>query len=231
MKNQLITVGVVLARTDFQEADRIITVLTPDQGKVKAIAKGVRRPNSKLAGGIELFSASNFTFLPGRGELSTLVSSRLQTHYGNIVKDINRTMFGYDLLKRMNKLTEDAAGQEYFELLKTTLKGLNNLDLPKELLELWFDVQLLKITGHAPNLRADSEGQELESGKNYIFSFDNMVFAKTSNGPHSANLIKLMRLSYAAKEPTLLAQVKGAEKLVPKALQLTKTMLQRFVRV
>jgi DNA repair protein RecO (recombination protein O) len=43
MKNQIITTAIVLARTEFQEADRILTLLTPDQGKLRAIAKGVRR--------------------------------------------------------------------------------------------------------------------------------------------------------------------------------------------
>jgi len=46
------THGIVLARTDFGEADRILTFLTPDNGKVKAIAKGVRKQKSKMAGGI-----------------------------------------------------------------------------------------------------------------------------------------------------------------------------------
>lgn len=230
-KQQIITVGIVLTRRDFQEADRIITVLTPDHGKIKAIAKGVRRPNSKLAGGIELFSISNFSFLPSRGELSTLVSSRLQTHYGNIVKDIQRTMLGYELLKRMNRLTEDAAEPEYFKLLQATFEGLDSLGLPRDLVELWFDMQLLRITGHGPNLRTDTENNKLDSTSRYVFSFDDMAFAKIPNGQHEANLIKLLRLAYAAKEPGLLGQVKGTEELAPKCLQLTKTMLSRFIRV
>jgi hypothetical protein len=99
------------------------------------------------------------------------------------------------------------------------------------MLELWFDMQLLRTTGHAPNLQSDAAGNKLENAGKYIFSFDDMAFARAANGPHSANLIKLMRLSYAAKEPGLLEQVKGAEKLIPEALRLTRTMLQRFVRV
>lgn len=228
---QILTTGTVLARTDFQEADRIITVLTPDQGKIRAIAKGVRRPKSKLVGGIELFSVSNFTFLPGRGELMTLVSSRLIAHYGNIVRDVERTMLGYDLLKRMNRLTEDTAGKEYFELLKAGLTGLEDQELPKDMLELWFDVQLLKITGHAPNLKTDTAGKELEKGQKYVFSFDDMAFVLTPNGPHGSNLIKLLRLAYATKSPTVLVQVKGAENTIATCLQLTKLMLARFIRI
>ena len=49
---QFISTGIVLARTDFGEADRILTMLSPDFGKLHLIAKGVRKERSKLAGGI-----------------------------------------------------------------------------------------------------------------------------------------------------------------------------------
>jgi len=58
---QFVTTGLVLSRTDFGEADRIITVLTPDHGKLRLMAKGVRRMKSKLAGGIDLFTVSDLT--------------------------------------------------------------------------------------------------------------------------------------------------------------------------
>ncbi|MEJ0073760.1 MAG: DNA repair protein RecO [Candidatus Saccharibacteria bacterium] len=87
---QQVTTGIVLTRVDYGEADRIITLITPDQGKLRLMAKGVRRIKSKLAGGIELFSVSNITFIRGRGDIGTLVSSRVLTHYGRIVSDLDR---------------------------------------------------------------------------------------------------------------------------------------------
>src|SRR3954471_22046155 len=102
------TPAIILRRTDYGEADRIITFLTPDYGKVKGIAKGVRKSKSKLAGGIELFSVSDISFIKGRREIDTIVSTRLIKHYGNIVKNLDRTNLAYDLIKRLNKATEDA---------------------------------------------------------------------------------------------------------------------------
>ena len=106
MHNQRRTQCIVLLRVDYGEADRIVTVLTPDVGKLTLMAKGVRKVKSKLAGGIELFSTSEITYLPGRGSIATLVSTRLDTHYGTIVSDINRTMLGYELIKLLDKTTE-----------------------------------------------------------------------------------------------------------------------------
>src|SRR5581483_3542398 len=110
---QFRTQAIILNRTDYGEADRIISFLTPDHGKLKAIAKGVRKSKSKLAGGIELFSVSDISFIPGRKEISTVVSTRLIKHYGHIVKDLNRTNTGYALIKRLDKATEDAPETDY----------------------------------------------------------------------------------------------------------------------
>src|ERR1700747_2121837 len=104
---QLVTRGIVLTRTNYGEADRIITVLTPDHGKLRLMVKGARRLKSKLAGGIELFSVSDLTFIPGKGDMGTLVSSRMQQHFGQIVQDIERVQLGYELIKLLNRATED----------------------------------------------------------------------------------------------------------------------------
>ena len=118
--NQLTTQGIILSRTDFGEADKIITLLTPDHGKLRLMARGVRRAKSKLAGGVELFSVSDITYIKGRGEIGTLISARLITHYGRIVRDVTRTMLGYELIKQLNKVTEDEPEAEYFTLLEQT---------------------------------------------------------------------------------------------------------------
>ena len=228
---QIVTRGIVLSRIDFQEADRILTIITPDQGKIRLMARGVRKVKSKLAGGIELFSLSQITFIPGRGEIKTLVSSRLQTHFGNIVKDINRTMLGYELLKRINKLTEDATEPAYFELLARTLEGLDDETLSSEALEFWFNMQLLKITGHPPNLRTTSGEQTLTKGKNYNFDYSSMTFEPSSDGTLTANHIKLMRLGTNSSRPAIFTKDKGSAKLLPELLILSKTLLSSQVRI
>lgn len=228
---QIVTRGIVLARTNFQEADRIITVLTPDNGKIRLMAKGVRRERSKLAGGIELFSVSDITFLRGRKEIGTLISSRMITHFDRITTDINRTMLGYELLKRINRVTEDAAGEEYFELLGSVLGGLNNTNLSSELVELWFSMQLLRITGHSPKLRIDASGNNLAAEGTYMFSYEEMAFSMAEDGPFMANHIRLLRLGIGTTEPGKLAQVQGTDKHAGEALLLANTMLSRLVRI
>jgi DNA repair protein RecO len=229
--NQIVTKGIVLTRTNFGEADRILTVLTPDNGKVRLMAKGVRKIRSKLAGGIELFSISNITFIPGKGDIGTLVSSRLITHFGTIVQDIDRTMFGYDILKTINKVTEDNTGPEYFDLLGEALAGVDNKDVSIGIINFWLYMQLLKLAGHSPNLKTDSVHNKLQADKNYNFNIEDMTFSESEQGRYSAQHIKLLRLGIGLESPQPLLQVRDIQNVLPAGEQLAKTMLVQFVRL
>lgn len=212
--NQLATTAIVLARTNYGEADRIVTVLTPDYGKLRLIAKGVRRIKSKLAGGIELFSVSHITFIKGRGDISTLVSARLERHYGNIVSDIGRVQLGYDLIKLLNKTIEDEAEKEYFELLEHAFQALDDPANSEELVRMWFMAQLLRQGGHMPNLQTDTFGEKLNPHATYEFDYDSMSFVQHDQGQLTADHIKFMRLIFSGNSPRILRQVSGYQKLV-----------------
>lgn len=226
---QSVTRGIVLSRTDYGEADRILTLLTPDYGKLRLMARGVRRIKSKLAGGIELFSVSDITFIRGRGEIGTLVSSRLRKYYGNIVKNIDRTMLGYELIKMLGQATEDQLESEYFYLLEQAFAALDDSQIDSELIRVWFAAQLLRFSGHTPNLRTDTARQKLQAEASYDFSFDDSTFAPSSGGNFRADDIKFLRLLFSGSAPNVLAKVAGGDKLVAKTKQLVLLMQQQYI--
>jgi DNA repair protein RecO len=213
----IVTTGVVLSRTDYGEADRILHFLTPDHGKITAIAKGVRKSKSKLAGGIELFSVSELSFIVGRSEIYTIISARLDKHYDNIVKELKRTNVGYDFLRLINKSTEDNTDPEYFEL---------------RIISLWFSAQLIKMAGHTPNLKTDCEGAKLAEGSSYKFDFGSMCFDLDKSGQNvfNANHIKFLRLGFAAAKPQILHQVKNTNEISGQISPLIQSILQNFIR-
>jgi len=228
---QQVTDAIVLTRIDYGEADRILTLLTPDHGKLRLIAKGVRRIRSKLAGGIELFSISNITFIKGRSEIGTLVATRLQTHYQHIVQDLDRTMLGYDLIKQLNKVTEDETEPEYFELLWRMFMALDNLDIDIVLIRLWFGSQLLRLSGHTPNLRTEPGGAKLVAGHSYEFSFDDSGFIATPDAQYDTDTIKFMRLIFSDNSPEVLANVQGSADLSKRCMPLVATLVQLHLRI
>jgi DNA repair protein RecO (recombination protein O) len=218
------TQAIVLSRTDYGEADRIITFLTPDQGKLRLMARGVRKAKSKVAGGVELFSTSDISFLRGKGEVGTLVSARLQKHYGSI----ERVQLGYELIKILNRATEDEPEPEYYELLENAFEALDNAEIPYDLIRLWFVSQLIRQGGHQPNLNSDSEGNKLEADKKYEFNFDQMAFKHP--GSVNTDAIKFLRLLFSPNKPKILAQIQGSAELIEQLNPLVQTIASQYIR-
>lgn len=230
MNQQRQTAAIILTRTDFGEADRILTVLTPEQGKLRLMAKGVRRAKSKLAGGIELFSISQLTYIPGRGEIGTLVSTQLDKHYGRIVQDIQRTMLGYELIKQLHRNTEDSPEPDYFDLLQMAFASLDEPELSSDLIEAWFVSQLIRLAGHTPNLRTDTAGAALATGQAYNFDLEAMTFQPHPDGGFGANHIKLLRLLFSSTQPAVIQKVQGLAELLIDVRPLLRTMAQTQLR-
>lgn len=182
------------------------------------MAKGVRKSKSKLAGGIELFSVSEVHFIKGRGDIGTLVSTRLISHYDYIVKHLDRTELAYAFLKIVDKIVEDDAGQEYFVVLHESLVALSNQRIVPVLAELSFMMRLLQLLGHVPDFASDSRGVKLDPDSRYEFDFESVAFTPKPDGPFDRNHLKVLKL-LAHNSPQAMAAVQGigpyAEDLAP----------------
>lgn len=191
---QVATEAIVLGRIDFGEASRILTLLTKDQGKISALAKGVRRPKSKLAGGVELFTISDIVYLEGKGDIKTLVSAQLKQNFGYIGSDITRSMLAYDVLKYTSLYTESVCEDSYFNLVSTVFGALQDKELDPAVIWLWFGVQLLELSGHAVNVETDANGNQLQAADSFRFDYNNMAFSPSAQGSFVAAHIKVIRL-------------------------------------
>ncbi len=228
---QVTTQGIILNRTDYGEADRILNFITPDHGKISGIAKGVRKSKSKLAGSIELFSVSELSFILGRSEIYTITSARLVRHYHNIVKNLDRTSLGYEFIRLTNKATEANAESAYFDLLNQAFLALDNVELNPQISDLWFKSQIIKLSGHSPNLQIDTAGQKLSADKKYNFDIDKMHFSQEEQGIYTANHIKFLRLCFAAAKPEILNKVLDSQNLIVNIEPLVSSILQKFIRI
>lgn len=225
---QLETAGIILRRIDYGEADRIITFLTKDFGKIRAIAKGVRKQKSKLAGGIELFSVSELYLIKGKGDIDTLVSTRLLKHYGVIVTDLKRTETAYDMLKTINKVIEDNAGGEYFPVLNESLAALDNKAIPIVLSELSFKMRIMQLLGHVPQFTVDSKGQPLDENAQYEFDYEAVSFVAKPDAPFDKNHLKVLKL-LAHNTPQAMAAVQGIRKYSDQLGPLIRGLFMQYV--
>jgi DNA repair protein RecO (recombination protein O) len=145
------TTGIIIGRTNFGEADRIIRILTPDRGKVSAVAKGVRRVKSRLGGHLELFGETQLMLATGRN-LDTITSARLVWYPHQLAGAYDRLGLAFAAAVATDRLLE--AGQPQPELYRVLAEVLRTLDdgsggpLP----ELWFKLRLLNVLGYRPEL-------------------------------------------------------------------------------
>ena len=215
------TKAIVLRRTNYAEADRILQLLTPNHGKLSVIAKGVRREKSKLAGGIELFAICDVSIIPGKGDMGTLTSSRLDTFYSHIMEEYDRLQFGYEAIKQVGNAVEAVSEPAFFELLATTFASLDNPEINDKVTETWFWLQLAIILGVGLNLSTDENGMKLVEESRYNFSEESMSFVYHEQGRFTTEHIKLLRL-LSAQPPHIAQQVRGIEQLIHDCLWLAE---------
>jgi DNA repair protein RecO (recombination protein O) len=209
MYKQVTTPAIVLSRTNFNEVDRIVNFLGP-KGQFPAIVKGVRRVKSKLAGGVELFSVSQITYLDTNAEVKRVVQTRLVEHYGEIAKSLEKMLFAYDCMKYLKKVTPDETDDEsYYLTLKNLLMSLNDESIDLNLIKLWWLVRVLDFSGHGLDLHKDGELKDLFESQTYTFSVGSARLMPKDGGVVDASAIKVLRLIEEGKVPAQLAKLKG----------------------
>ncbi len=145
------TTGLVLSRLNFGEADRIITFLTPDYGKLKAVAKGVRKIKSRQAGHLELFSETELMLAKGRN-LDVIAGARLKRHFQNLTEDYRSLTFAYLLAEILGRTVKEGMTTRRVYALAVETLGSANDNGYSETLELGFKLRLMDLLGYHPQL-------------------------------------------------------------------------------
>jgi DNA repair protein RecO (recombination protein O) len=145
------TEAIVLGRLDYGEADRILTVYTPGRGKFRVIAKGARRPLSRLGPHLEYFTRCRLMLAKGR-ELDTVTGAEtVDAHLG--LRD-NLDAFGHasHLVEVMNRLTQDRQENEAaYDLLASSLRLLSE-GVDPFVVSRHYELAILTLFGFRPEL-------------------------------------------------------------------------------
>lgn len=212
MNNQRHVSALVLRKTNYGEADRIVDFLTPN-GRVSVIARGVRREKSKLAGGIELFAVSDITVHSGRGELGVLTSARLEKFYAHIMTDYDRMQFGYEAIRAVAKASAQIDAVDWFELLIEVYRGLDAPNVAPALTQTWFYLHFAELDGYQLSFARDVSGDPLAADKTYMYDSIEHGLRSSEQGELTADHIKYLRL-IASKPLMNVAQIGGVEAIL-----------------
>ncbi|MDR2524529.1 MAG: DNA repair protein RecO [Candidatus Nomurabacteria bacterium] len=221
MSTSLRTDAIVLRRTNYGEADRILQVLTPSAGKLSVMARGVRREKSRLAGGIELFAVCDIVLHLGKSEITTLTGARLKTFFDQIMLDYDRMQFAYEAIKQVARAAETIDEPEFYELLLGGLSALNDLKIELKIVQTWFYLSLAGLLGNELNLATDNHGMKLVEDARYDFDTTHQVFEFAASGIYGSDHIKLLRV-IANNPPATTARVSGVGELIDDCLRLAQ---------
>ena len=100
------TAAIIIKKTKLGEADRILTMYTPGLGKIQGVAKGVRRPKSKLSGHLELLTYSQVTLALGHN-LDTITGSQSINSFTPLKTDLWLTSYGLYVIELVNQFTAE----------------------------------------------------------------------------------------------------------------------------
>ncbi len=194
------TTGIVLRQRRLGEADKIVTILTANLGKLDAVAKGVRRPRSKLAGHVEPLTYTSFMLARGR-ELDIVTQAQTVEVFPSLREDLERTgraLYAAELVERFTPERQES--YPVFRLFLETLRRLSTeerLDMTVR----FFEMRLLSHLGYQPqmeecvlcgaSLKPVTNGWSAEAGG--VLCPTCAAKAPMSR-PLSVNALKVMRL-------------------------------------
>jgi DNA repair protein RecO (recombination protein O) len=145
------TEAIVLRQRKLGEADKIITLYTPNYGKLDAVAKGVRRPKSRLAGHLEVLTYTSAMLAQGRN-LDVVTQAQAVEVFVSLREDLHRlsrALYTAELVDRFSP--EGAESYHIFQLLLATLRRLAE-GAAADVVVRYFEMQLLHLAGFQPQL-------------------------------------------------------------------------------
>mgnify|MGYP001219623659 FL=1 len=146
------TEAIVIRKIKLGEADRILTLYTPRLGKIRVVAKGVRRPRSKLAGHLELLTHSLVSLARGRN-LDTITGSQTVNSFLQLKSDLELASCALYVTELVDQFTADEVeNYSLFQLLLDIMQLLCQVS-NNELVLRYFELQLLNKVGYRPQLQ------------------------------------------------------------------------------
>ena len=146
------TEAIIIKKTKLGEADRILTLYTPHLGKIQAVAKGVRRPRSKMAGHLELLTHSQVSLARGRN-LDTITGSQTINSFLPLKTNLELTSHALYAIELVDQFTADhIENYPLFQLLLETMGHLCQAG-DNELVLRYFELHLLNEVGYRPQLQ------------------------------------------------------------------------------
>ncbi|WP_442595003.1 DNA repair protein RecO [Neobacillus sp. D3-1R] len=192
--------GIVIRAIDYSETNKIVTIYTREWGKVGVMARGAKKPNSRLAAITQLFTYGYFLIQRGTG-LGTLQQGEILSSMRNIREDIVMTAYASYILELTDKCTDEKKPNPYlFELLFQTLNYMNE-EYDVDILIHIYEMKMLNLLGLYPVLNkcavcGETDGHFSFSIRENGFICHRCIEKDPYHMKISSSTIKLLRIFY-----------------------------------
>jgi DNA repair protein RecO (recombination protein O) len=145
--------GIVLRSAKLGEADKIVTIMTQGSGKVRAVAKGVRKTTSRFGARVEPFTHVSLLLYRGRGALDTVTQAEIVAPHRPLREDLGLFAAGETMVEATDKVAEEhERNVRVFLLLLSGLRALETRPAEPTSVAESFLLKLLSLSGFHPNL-------------------------------------------------------------------------------
>ncbi len=185
--------GVIVRTYKLGEADRILSVITENHGKVRAVAKGVRKTRSRYGGRLELLRHLDLQFYKGRGDLDIVTQAETRDHWPEIRNNLDRLGKALTIAEAVDQVAQDR--QPNSELYRMLCGGLATLHVADPALMVpAFMLKVLALEGVAPALDECVIGGETSELEFFDPGTGGVTCAAHQRGrPISSSALELMR--------------------------------------
>lgn len=150
----LATPAIVIRRADYSDYDRMVTLFSPDMGRIDAIARGCRRPKSPLVNAVEPFTSGEYQLFFHR-ERYSIEQCQISDSYFELRADYDRLCHGVYWLKLLEAaVLPDTPAPDLFIMTLRALAHLNYGELPPALVTMAFEMHFMALNGFAPRMDA-----------------------------------------------------------------------------
>ena len=166
------TKGIILAQNNMGDNDKMVTLLTPDLGKIGCAAKGARRPKSALMSGTQFLCFGEFLIYKGVNSYSINSCEPIEIFY-NIRLDVDKLKYAAEIAKIVNDVTDENQNTyKILQLILNTIYMISESDKDLNLILSIFKLRLLSIIGFRPIIEKCASCDEKEK-LNYFSLRDN----------------------------------------------------------
>jgi DNA repair protein RecO (recombination protein O) len=193
--------AIILRHTDWGEADRILTMFTRQEGKIRAIAKGVRKIRSRRAGHLEPFTQVNLQLARSRDMPIVTQAETIHAHIP-LREDLVSIGFASYIVELIDKFTfEGEENRSLFTLLANVLRRFAKADRDPLLALRYYEIRLLDLAGFRPKLFQCARcGEEVLKQDQFFSAQDGGVLcpecAKDNPGSHPISMEALRYLRH-----------------------------------